>query len=135
MLAFVSDLGAAGTAMREAFPALERLADVLVFTRSGRISRRGEAGRYSYLVHGAGCRMTGPGGIDVDVDFVGGAEAFDFWRLRCYGQSLPTPVDPTAEELRAAVENLKDVLAEVRPGWFTVSSNHDGPAGADVSGA
>ncbi|MGV9270661.1 DUF6896 domain-containing protein [Kitasatospora sp. NPDC003701] len=133
MLAFVRDLGAAGTAMREAFPALERLADVLVLARSGQISRSGEAGRYSYLVHGAGCRMTGPSGIDVD--FVDGAEAFDFWRLRCYGQSLPTPVDPTAEELRAAVENLKDLLAEVRPGWFTVSGHHDGLAGTDVSGA
>ncbi|CAN3984212.1 DUF6896 domain-containing protein [Kitasatospora purpeofusca] len=135
MLAFVSDLGAAGSAMREAFPALERLADVLVLARSGRISRSGEAGKYSYLVHGRGCRMIGPGGVDVDVDFFGGVAAFDFWRLRCYGQSLPTPVDPTTEELRAAVENLKDVLEEASPGWFTVSSIHDGPAGADVSGA
>ncbi|MFJ8473798.1 DUF6896 domain-containing protein [Kitasatospora sp. NPDC094011] len=135
MLGFVGDLGAASTAMREAFPTLERLADVLAHARSGRISRSGEAGRYSYLVHGAGCRMTGPGGIDVDVDFVGEAEVFDFWRLRCYGQSLPTPVDPTTEELRAAVESLKDLLAEVRPGWFTVSSNHDGLVEADASDA
>ncbi|GAA1185503.1 hypothetical protein F4556_000105 [Kitasatospora gansuensis] len=123
MLGFLDDLDAADAAMRDAFPALEQLADVLALARSGRISRSGEAGRYNYLVHGAGCRMTGPDGIDIDVDFIGGAAAFDFWRLRCYGQSLPTPVDPTAEELRAAVESLKDLLAEVRPGWFTVSKS------------
>lgn len=129
MLGFVSDLGAAGAAMREAFPSLERLADVLVLARSGQVSRGGEAGKYSYLVHGAGCRMTGPGGIDIDVDFVDAAEVFDFWRLRCYGQSLPAPVDPTDEELRVAVESLGDLLAEVRPGWFTVSDSHEGRAG------
>ncbi|MFD5616670.1 DUF6896 domain-containing protein [Kitasatospora sp. NPDC127060] len=112
--------------MREAFPALERLADVLMLARSGQISRSGEAGRYSYLVHGRGCRMISPDGVDVDVDFFGGVAAFDFWRLRCYGQNLPTPVDPTTEELRGAIENLKDVLAEVSPGWFTVPPEVEG---------
>ncbi|MFI5532102.1 DUF6896 domain-containing protein [Kitasatospora sp. NPDC051853] len=135
MLAFVGDLAAAGSAMHEAFPVLERLADVVVLARSGRISRRGEAGRYSYVVHGRGCRMIGPGGVDVDVDFFGEVAAFDFSRLEYYGKSLPTPVVPTTEELRAAVESLKDVLAEVSPGWFTVSGVHGGLAGADASGA
>lgn len=55
------------------------------------------------------------------MDFVDGAEAFDLWRLRRYGQSLSTPTNPPPEELLAAISNLNDLLTEVRPGWFAVS--------------
>lgn len=133
VVGFVSALGAASAAVREAVPSMERLADLLVLAHSGNISRHGEAGGYSYAVHGVGCRLAGPDGIDIDVDFAAdGTEVFDFWRLRCYGQSLPAPVDPSVEDLRSAVEELKDLLTEVRPGWFTVSGPHrdafEGPA-------
>lgn len=102
-------------------PPLEQLADVLRLARSRRISRSGEAGGYLYKVHGAGCRFTSQDGTVIDVDFAAeGTEIFDLWRLRCYGQSLPEPFDPTFEELRSAVEGLKPPLVEVRPGWFTV---------------
>ncbi|MFF4161589.1 DUF6896 domain-containing protein [Streptomyces sp. NPDC001678] len=127
MLGFVSALGAASTAVQEAMPSLKRLADLLPLTHSGEISRHGEAGGYSYAVHGFGCRLTGLDGIDIDVDFAAdGAEIFDFWRLRFYGRSLPASVDPSAEDLRSAVEELKGLLTEVRPGWFTVSGPHQG---------
>ncbi|MCX4598533.1 hypothetical protein OG819_56470 [Streptomyces sp. NBC_01549] len=98
-------------------PSLDRLADLLVLARSGEISRRGEVGGYSYAVHGAGCRLASPNGIDIDVDFAAdGTELFDFWRLRRFGRSLLTLVAPSAEDLRSAVEELKDLLTEVRPG-------------------
>lgn len=106
-------------------PSLERLADVLQLARSRQISRSGEAGGYLYKVHGAGCRFTSRDGTVIDVDFTAeGTETFDLWRLRCYGQSLPEPFDPTFEELRSAVEALTPLLAEVRPGWFTVADAH-----------
>ncbi|MEL5953984.1 hypothetical protein AADR41_04200 [Streptomyces sp. CLV115] len=122
MLAFVDALGTARAAVRMSVPSLHRLADLLALARSGEISRRGEVGGYSYAVHGAGCRPAGPDGIDIDVDFTAdGTEIFDFWRLRLFGRSRPTPVDPTPKDLRSAVEALDDVLTEVGPGWFTVS--------------
>ncbi|MEU4503684.1 hypothetical protein [Streptomyces sp. NPDC024089] len=122
VLAFVGALGAARAAVRMSVPSLGQLADLLTLTHSGEISRRGEAGGHSYAVHGVGCRLAGPDGVDIDVDFAAdGTEIFDFWRLRLFGRSLPTPVDPAAEDLRSAVEALDDVLTEVRPGWFTVS--------------
>lgn len=124
VLGFVGALGAARAAARESMPSLDRLADLLVLARSGEISRRGEVGGYSYAVHGAGCRLASPNGSDIDVDFAAdGTEIFDFWRLRRFGRSLPTPVDPSAEDLRSAVEELKDLLTEVRPGWFTASGS------------
>ncbi|MFD7527982.1 DUF6896 domain-containing protein [Streptomyces sp. NPDC059849] len=122
VLAFVGALGSARTAVRMSAPTLHQLADLLTLTHSGKINRRGETGGYSYAVHGVGCRLTGPDGVDIDVDFAAdGTEIFDFWRLRLFGRSLPTPVDPAAGDLRSAVEALDDVLTEVRPGWFTVS--------------
>ncbi|MEU2674495.1 hypothetical protein ABZ622_37735 [Streptomyces sp. NPDC007164] len=122
VLGFVGALGAARTTVRMSVPSLHRLADLLALVHSGEISRRGEAGGYSYAVHGVGCRLASPDGIDIDVDFAAdGTEIFDFWRLRLFGRSLPTPVDPAAEDLRAAVEALDGVLTEVRPGWFAVS--------------
>ena len=72
VLGFVGALGAARAAVRESMPSLDRLADLLVLARSGEISRRGEVGGYSYAVHGAGCRLTSPNGIDIDVDFAAG---------------------------------------------------------------
>ncbi|MGW7042179.1 DUF6896 domain-containing protein [Streptomyces avermitilis] len=133
VLGFVGALSAARAAVREAMPALDRLADLLVLAHSGEMSRRGEAGGYSYAVHGVGCRLASPDGFDIDVDFAAdGTEIFDFWRLRRFGQSLPMPVDPSAEDLRSAVEGLEDVLTEVRPGWFTASGSlrdaFEGPA-------
>ncbi|MFJ3436536.1 DUF6896 domain-containing protein [Streptomyces cyaneofuscatus] len=123
VIGYAHDLGAARTAMRAAVPGLDRLADLLGLVRSHRISRRGEAGSYAYVVHGAGCRLTGPDGTDIDVDFTAdGTEIFDLWRLGCYGRSLPEPLDPTAEELRSAVESLGPLLTEVRPGWFTTTT-------------
>ncbi|MFF1516317.1 DUF6896 domain-containing protein [Streptomyces sp. NPDC058305] len=119
LLGFVAALGDARASASASVPSVERLADLPALVRSGRISRRGKAGGYTYLVHGAGCRLTSPAGIDVDVDFTAdGAEIFDFWRLRAYGQSLPTPVNPSEKDLRAAVEGLTGRLTEVRPGWF-----------------
>ncbi|MEV5788696.1 hypothetical protein [Streptomyces sp. NPDC052192] len=119
LLGFVAALGDAGAAVSASVPSVERLADLPALVRSGRIARRGEAGGHTYLVHGAGCRLTSPAGIDVDVDFTADrAEIFDFWRLRAYGRSLPTPVDPSEKDLRAAVEGLTGRLTEVRPGWF-----------------
>ncbi|MFF3787644.1 DUF6896 domain-containing protein [Streptomyces sp. NPDC001933] len=133
VLGFVGALGAARAAVRKSVPSLNRLADLLVLAHSGEISRRGDVGGYSYAVHGVGCRLASPEGIDIDVDFAAdGTEIFDFWRLRLFGQSLPTPVDPLAEDLRSAVEGLEDVLTEVRPGWFTAAGplrdTFEGPA-------
>ncbi|WP_406491117.1 hypothetical protein OHB06_03555 [Streptomyces sp. NBC_01604] len=121
VIGYVDALDSAGEAMRAAFPSLERLADVLGLVRSHRMSRRGEIGTCSYSVHGAGCRFVNQDGTEIDVDFAAdGAEIFDFWRLRRYAQSLPEPFDPTDVDLRSAVESLKPLLAEVRPGWFSV---------------
>ncbi|MFJ9871323.1 DUF6896 domain-containing protein [Streptomyces sp. NPDC101165] len=121
VIGYVSALRGAGEAMRAAIPPLEQLSDVLHLVRSHQISRSGEAGSYLYKAHGAGCLVTSRDGTEIDVDFgPDGAEIFDLWRLRRYGQSLPVPVDLTMEELRAAVESLKPLLVEVRPGWFTV---------------
>jgi hypothetical protein len=122
VLGFVGALGVARAAVRSCVPSLNRLVDLLVLARSGEIGRRGTVGGWTYAVHGVGCRPASPEGIDIDVDFAAdGTEIFDFWRLRLFGRSLPTPLDPSAEDLRSAVEDLEDVLTEVRPGWFTVS--------------
>ncbi|GAB2582384.1 hypothetical protein GCM10027168_13980 [Streptomyces capparidis] len=121
---FVTALGAASAAVREALPEAERLADLPALARSGRIGRRGEVGGHRYAVHDAGCRLIDPGGLDVDVDFADGAAVFDIWRLRCHGRSLPGPVDPSPEELRHAIRGLGGLLAEVRPGWYAVTG-HD----------
>jgi hypothetical protein len=57
------------------------------------------------------------------VDFAAdGKEIVDLWRLRCYGRSLPEPLEPTDQELRCAVESLQPLLVEVRPGWFSVAN-------------
>ncbi|MFE9431037.1 DUF6896 domain-containing protein [Streptomyces sp. NPDC006640] len=131
LLGFVAALGDARAAASASVPTVERLADLPALVRSGRISRRGEAGGYTYLVHGAGCRLTSPAGIDVDVDFTAdGAEIFDFWRLRAYGRSLPTPVNPSEKGLRAALDGLTDLLTEVRPGWFNAPESRRGSGGA-----
>ncbi|MDQ0840861.1 hypothetical protein [Streptomyces sp. V1I6] len=124
VLDFVAALETAGTELREALPQVERLADLLALARSGQIGRRGRAGGYEYSVHGAGCRLTSSDGVDIDVDFVDGAEVFDLWRLRCYAQSLPTPADPPPEDLLAAISSLDGLLTEVRPGWFAVTRRH-----------
>ncbi|MFJ8855974.1 DUF6896 domain-containing protein [Streptomyces sp. NPDC102437] len=109
--------------MRVAIPSLERLADVLGLARSRRISRSGQVGAHSYMGHGAGCCFVYDNGIEVDVDFAaGGSEVFDLWRLRRYGLRLPESLDVTDEDLRAAVRSLQPLLAEKRPGWFSVAS-------------
>ncbi|MGX1548238.1 DUF6896 domain-containing protein [Streptomyces adustus] len=109
--------------MRAAITPLQRLGDVLSLACSHRIiSRRGEIGTWSYQVHGAGCLFISDNGTEIDVDFAAdGRETFDFWRLRCSGRSSPEPHDPTEQDLRAAVESLKPLLVEVRPGWFSVA--------------
>ncbi|MFD6909072.1 DUF6896 domain-containing protein [Streptomyces sp. NPDC060077] len=123
VLGYVRVLNAIDEAMRGAIPSLERLADVLGLARSRRISRSGHIGAYSYTVHGAGCRFVSGNGAEVDVDFeADGSEVFDLWRLRWYGLSLPEPLDVTDEDLRSAVRSLQPLLAEVRPGWFSVAS-------------
>ncbi|MFJ9447912.1 DUF6896 domain-containing protein [Kitasatospora sp. NPDC101235] len=124
VLGYVDALNAVDEAMRAAIPSLERLADVLGLVRSHRIiGRSGRVGAYSYAVHGAGCRFVCDDGAEVDVDFAAdGSEVFDVWRLRCYGLSLPEPLDVTDEDLRAAVQSLQPLLAEVRPGWFSVAN-------------
>lgn len=122
VLGFVRALGAADAALRQALPSVERPADLLALARSGEIGRKGEAGGYAYAVHGAGCRLTSPDGVDVDVDFTAdGTEIFDLWRLGRYARSLPSSAVPSADALRSAVVGLPDLLTEVRPGWFTVS--------------
>lgn len=125
LLGFVAALDDARAAVRASIPAVKELGDLLALVRSGEIDRRGRAGGYAYVVHGAGCRLTSPAGIDVDVDFTAdGAEIFDFWRLRVYGRSLPTPVAPSEADLRAAVEGLTDPLTNVAPGWFIAPASH-----------
>ncbi|MEE1671462.1 hypothetical protein RCR19_39185 [Streptomyces sp. WAC07094] len=87
------------------------------------IGRSGKVGSYAYQVHGVGCLFISDNGTEIDVDFtVDGREVFDFWRLRRYGRSLPDPHDPTEQDLRFAVESLKPLLIEVRPGWFSTAS-------------
>jgi hypothetical protein len=124
VLGYVRALNAIDEAVRVAIPSLERLADVLGLVRSRRIiDRSGHVGTYSYTVHGAGCRFVSDDGIEVDVDFAAdGREVFDLWRLRCFGLSLPEPLDVTDEDLRSAVQSLQPPLTEVRPGWFSVAS-------------
>ncbi|MFC7924811.1 DUF6896 domain-containing protein [Streptomyces cinereoruber] len=124
VLGYVDALSAVDEAMRTAIPSLERLADVLGLVRSRRIiSRSGQAGIYSYTVHGRGCRFVSDNGTEVDVDFASdGSGIFDFWRLRWYGLSLPEPLDVTDQNLRTAVRSLERLLVEVRPGWFSVAS-------------
>lgn len=124
VLGYVHALNAIDEAMRVAIPSLERLGDVLGLVRSRRIiSRSGRVGTYSYTVHGAGCRFVSDDGTEVDVDFAAdGSEVFDFWRLRCYGLSLPEPLDVTDQDLRSAVRSLQPLLDEVRPGWFSVAN-------------
>ncbi|WP_330242843.1 hypothetical protein OHA33_01365 [Streptomyces sp. NBC_00562] len=79
----------------------------------------GDVGSPGGTIAGAGCRFTSHDGTEIDVDFAAdGTEIFDLWRLRCYGRSLPEPHDPTDQDLRSAVESLKPLLADVRPGWF-----------------
>ncbi|MGW0969996.1 DUF6896 domain-containing protein [Streptomyces sp. NPDC002516] len=123
VIGYIDALNAVGVAVRAALTPLERLGDMLSLVRSHRIiSRSGEIGAYSYQVHGAGCLFISGNGTEIDVDFAAdGREIFDFWRLRCYGRSLPEPHDPTEQDLRSAVESLKPMLVEVRPGWFSVA--------------
>ncbi|MFJ2884172.1 DUF6896 domain-containing protein [Streptomyces sp. NPDC086796] len=123
MLGYVHALNAIDEAMKVAIPSLERLADFLGLARSRRrISRSGHIGTYSYTVHGAGCRFVSDNGAEVDVDFAAdGSEIFDLWRLRCYGLSLPEPLDVTDQDLRSAVRSLQPLLTEIRPGWFSVA--------------
>ncbi|MEU1652733.1 DUF6896 domain-containing protein [Streptomyces pristinaespiralis] len=120
VLGFLSALETASAELREALPQVERMADMLTLARSGQIGREGRAGGYAYSVHGAGCRLTGSDGVEVDVDFVDGAEVFDLWRLRRHGQSLSPPAAPPPEQLSAAIGGLDDLLIEVRPGWYAV---------------
>ncbi|MFJ8047789.1 DUF6896 domain-containing protein [Streptomyces luteogriseus] len=122
MLGFVRALGAADAALRQAVPTPDGPAELLALTRSGAISRKGEAGGYAYAVHGAGCRLTSPDGVVIDVDFTAdGTAIFDLWRLGRYARSLPSSAAPSADALRSAVEQLPGLLTEVRPGWFAVS--------------
>ncbi|MDT0467298.1 DUF6896 domain-containing protein [Streptomyces gibsoniae] len=125
VISFVDALHTAGKAMQAAIPSLEQLADTLALVRSHQVSRSGEIGAYFYKVHGAGCLFISQDGSEIDVDFAAdGTEIFDFWRLRRYGQSLREPFDPTEEEMRSAVESLKPLLAEVRPGWFSMAKTN-----------
>ncbi|TVZ79057.1 DUF6896 domain-containing protein [Streptomyces sp. BK340] len=124
VVGYVQALSSADAAMRAAFPSLERLADVLGLVRSRKIGRSGELGTCSYKVHGAGCRFITREGSEIDVDFTAdGAAIFDLWRLRRYGRSLPAPLDLTEHDLWSAVELLRPLLAEVRPGWFSVAED------------
>lgn len=124
VVGYIDALNAVGEAMTVAFPSLEQLADVLGLVRSHRIGRNGEIGSYCYQVHGAGCLFISRNGSEIDVDFTAdGTPIFDLWRLRRYGRSSPTPLDPTEHELRAAVESLKPLLAEVRPGWLGLTGD------------
>lgn len=120
VIGYLDALRSAGEALRATFPSAERHADVLGLVRSHRISRTGEIGSYSSSVHGAGCLFVGQDGSEIDVDFTAdGAEIFDLWRLRLYGQSLAEPVDFTERDLRSGLESPKPLLTEVRPGWFS----------------
>ncbi|MEV4948985.1 hypothetical protein [Streptomyces sp. NPDC053755] len=61
-------------------------------------------------------------GMEADVDFAAyGSEVFNLWRLRRHGLSLPQSLDVTDEHLRAAVRSLQPLLADERPGWFSVA--------------
>ncbi|MBW8697978.1 hypothetical protein MBT84_00195 [Streptomyces sp. MBT84] len=136
VVGYIDALNAVGMAMRAAITPLERLGDMLTSARSHRIiGRSGEVGPYSYQVHGVGCLFISDNGTEIDVDFTAdGREIFDFWRLRCYGQSLPEPHVVTEQDLRSAVESLKPPLVEVRPGWFSAAQarlQHESDASAD----
>ncbi|MEV7368900.1 hypothetical protein [Streptomyces sp. NPDC091299] len=124
VVGYIDALNAVGMAMRAAITPLEGLGDMLTLARSHRIiGRSGKVGSYSYQVHGVGCLFISDNGTEIDVDFTAdGREVFDFWRLRCYGRSLPDPHDPTKQDLRFAVKSLKPLLIEVRPGWFSTAS-------------
>ncbi|MEV7598400.1 hypothetical protein AB0O91_13580 [Kitasatospora sp. NPDC089797] len=102
-------------------PSAGSLLEWVGLARSGRIPRTGVVGGRLYQVHGAGCRFTGPDGVEVDVDATGSAEVtFDAWRLQCHGASLPDPFAASQEELRAAASALPQLTDGGWPGRFVV---------------
>ncbi|MFJ9774572.1 DUF6896 domain-containing protein [Kitasatospora sp. NPDC101157] len=97
------------------------LTEWLVLARTRRIPRLGVVGGRLYLVHGAGCRFTGPDGVEVEVDTTGpGTVTFDAWRLQCYGAGLPEAFAAEQHELRAAAGALPQLTGGGRPGWFVL---------------
>ncbi|MFG1654300.1 DUF6896 domain-containing protein [Micromonospora sp. NPDC049275] len=75
-----------------------------------------------YSVHGAGCLMIDEQGRTVDVDLVGGVEAFEAWRIRWFLDEQPD-ARPSIEELRTACAHLAHTgeLLEVQAGsWYAL---------------
>lgn len=111
-------------------PGMTGVQDIMFAVRSQRtMAREGRtASGIEYSLHGAGCRMTGEDGREVDVDLIRDphttveVEAFDVWRIKFFlsGNGYHPLAD---EELNAACEQLaaSGELRVVEQGrWFAL---------------
>jgi len=109
------------------FPEFERLDAVLQSARSGALARTARTvDGFGYSVHGRGCRLTGPDGIEVDIDLLpGGWEAFDIWRLERFAASAGVHPGPEKSTLLQQCHELvrAGVLCEPQEGWFSSLKN------------
>ena len=108
----------------DAYADLGCVSDLMAAVRhSRRMPREGMASTgIEYSVHGAGCRMTDQHGQEVDIDQVGGVEAFDVWRITRF-LDRSSGARPSVEELRTACVNLVELgeLREVQAGrWYAL---------------
>ncbi|MFJ4184654.1 DUF6896 domain-containing protein [Kitasatospora sp. NPDC089509] len=123
VLGYLADLDRILTDLGRHRPPAASLVDWLYLARSRRIPQTGVVGGRLYQVHGAGCRFTGPDGVEVDVDTAGpDGVTFDAWRLQCHGAGLPEPFAASQDELRAAASALPQLAEGAWPGRFVLAT-------------
>jgi hypothetical protein len=112
------------TALLDDYPQFDTLAHVLEAVRAKEMDRRGESDAgFSYSVHGRGCLMVGPDGVQIEQDLLlNGSEAFDAWRLEVFARSVGMMSVPPRGDLVQACRDMtrEGILEEPEPGWFRV---------------
>ena len=124
---FLNALDHNRNALLREFPEFERLDVVLQGVRSGALARTARTvDGFIYSVHGRGCCLTDPDGMEVDIDLLpGGWEAFDIWRLGRFAASVGvTPAPQESDLLHQCHELIRTgVLCEPQKGWFSSLRN------------
>ncbi|WP_143030282.1 DUF6896 domain-containing protein [Pseudonocardia oroxyli] len=118
---YLSSLSCVRTSIRQSGLSASRIAELVCHYLDGAIPKTGRlSGGIEYDIHEAGCRFILLEGHVVEVDMVGGADAFDAWRILLYSSSALHPSDRGIRDIRVECDSLVRAgrLIALGQGWY-----------------
>jgi hypothetical protein len=105
-----------------AVPGLTGIAELVRAVTARQVPRTGQLPDGSeYEVHGIGCALVTPSGLEIDVDVEeDGSPSFNPWRVRQFALSADPASDLELPALASACQELAGVgeLRALRPDWY-----------------